>query len=395
MKPLQSTLLLVAGLLLLIDSPVRAQEKPSPQPPPSDAPARPDNSPPPPPVNSRGEHPRGPQSRNAEERPTPFIGVLTSSVSPELRAQFDLPEGFGLQVVEVMPDTPAKTAGLKEHDILLQFDDQKLVNMEQLQTLVRSKKKDDVVNFTIISGGKQSQVPIKVGERMMPVNMEEGRGRNGRFFPMNPRAFGFDRGGDHFSGGNNGYRSENDAREAQETLERFQERMRDFQKRFNEWSRNRTGEMPTPPMLDGPRHREWDRRGGPGSTSRNGSSNDRRDYTNSGTISRRDESGEYLLRRDGDRTVFTVKPKEGSEQSWNVNDDTERAAVPEQYRAKLKMLEDIRKDMRRDVSPSPGPRENDHGPRDNDRRPPPDDSRRKDETPPPSENSPGRRGGTI
>jgi hypothetical protein len=83
-------------------------------------------------------------------------------------------------------------------------------------------------------------------------------------------------------------------------------------------------------------------------------------------ITRSDDTGIYSLRRDGDRTVFTVKPKDGEEKTWPVNNDEERAAVPEPYRTKLNEMDEIRSNIRRDEgapaqeksreSPRPAPR---------------------------------------
>ena len=68
-------------------------------------------------------------------RKVAYLGVMTREVPPELRSQLGLAEGFGLLVDGVMPDSPATAAGIKEHDILVRFEDQQLVNIEQLMRL--------------------------------------------------------------------------------------------------------------------------------------------------------------------------------------------------------------------------------------------------------------------
>ena len=97
--------------------------------------------------NRRPQQPNQPPP-GAQQKPVAYIGVLTREVPPELRSQLSLPEGFGLLVEEVMPDSPAQHAGLKVYDLLVKFEDQQLVSMEQLMLLVRVKKKGDVVNLT-------------------------------------------------------------------------------------------------------------------------------------------------------------------------------------------------------------------------------------------------------
>lgn len=351
MKIQTTALMLMTGLLALINLPAFAQEKPEPAAP--EETKKPDAPPP-------AERPRGDMNPVREpervlEKPVAYLGVLTGPVSRELRAQFSLAEGFGLQVAEVMPDSPAHAAGLKEHDVLVNFEDQKLVNMDQLQTLVRSKKKDDNVNLTVITGGEQKQISVKIGERMARIESERNRGG----FP--PPGMWF--------GGNGGSQFGNPD-QWREQAEQFQRRVREYQEQMQDWTRDgHRGNTPPPPMLDGPRregeHRpEGDR--GPGGPPRDGESRrpdsqrdmprdegetrrfEHRESHQSANITRSDETGIYRLSKDGDRAVFSVKPKEGEEKTWPVNTEDERAAVPEPYRTKLREMDELRHSVRRD-----------------------------------------------
>lgn len=337
MKPIHATLMAIAGLLALINSPLLAQDTP-PATPPTEA-QKPDETPKP----SR-EVPRGKERSlhvrvREEEKPTPFIGVLTGEVPRELRAHAKLQEGFGLLVEEVMPDTPAQAAGIKVDDILVAFEDQKLVNMDQLQTLVRSKKKDDQVSLTVISAGQEARLTVKIDERVMPVRTGDN-GRGDRFFQ-----YGFF---------NDRDRGPEGMKEMRESMERYQDKMRD-------WARDgNRGAVPTPPMWSGPGRGEGDRsdrREGPSSRGGDrdrGSRNSRgdgdrgdhriehRDQRETTNVTRSDDSGIYSLRREGDRTIFTARPKDGQEQSWTLNTDQDRNAIPELMREKLRLLEEIR-----------------------------------------------------
>lgn len=109
------------------------------------------------------------QARRPEGKPTPFIGIALRPMSPEVGAQAGLPPGFGVLVGDVMPDSPAKDAGLKQYDVIAMLNDQQIVNMEQLQTLVRSRKKGDEVMLTIKRAGEEKKIAMKIGEKVMPV----------------------------------------------------------------------------------------------------------------------------------------------------------------------------------------------------------------------------------
>jgi hypothetical protein len=90
-------------------------------------------------------------------------------------------------------------------------------------------------------------------------------------------------------------------------------------------------------------------RGGQGEVQRS----ERREYHESASITRSDDSGIYRLSKDGDRAVFSVKPREGEPKEWPVNTEEERAAVPEPFRAKLREMEQIRSSVREDGERAP------------------------------------------
>ncbi|MEN3939992.1 PDZ domain-containing protein [Prosthecobacter sp. SYSU 5D2] len=341
MKPIHAALIAMAGLLALLNSPVHAQERPEAAPPPAsqeNEPARekaaPDNrrntdlTPPSrrlsPPPRDRTRSPRP-----GAESPTAYIGVMTSALPRDLRSHFGLPEGFGLLVQEVMPDTPASAAGIQANDVLIRFEDQKLVNMEQLQTLVRSKKKDDQVPMTLLSNGKEKQVTVKIDERMMPAMEGDMRRDSGPFPPF----FGSQRG------------SPDIMREWRDSLEKYQRQMQEYEERMRElardWSRdNGFDSRPMPPSRNGP-----DRRDGfsfrDNARGREPERPSRQNRENA-NVTRSDDSGVYSLRQEDGRTVFTAKPKDAGEQKWEVNSEEDRRSLPPLMQEKLRQLEAIR-----------------------------------------------------
>lgn len=300
-----------------------------------------------------------PQAQN--QKPVPYIGVMTREVSPELRAQFALPEGFGLMVEEVMPDSPAEHAGIKVHDILVKFEDQRLVSMEQLMLLVRSKHQGDSVNLTVITGGKEAQVPVVLGEHVMPA-MQPRMSHNFAGWPQGGMPFN----GNGFGGDFRGFQNQN--RELNEQMERFQKEMREYQQRIQDWARQGSnGIMPQPPMFNlpgagggnNPPPRGGGRANGvqmqPGNP---GNGNVQQfNFTESHAatnVTRRDDSGEYTIKREDGKTTFIARPNNGAEQSWPINTDAERGAVPQAFRDKLRMMDGADSNIRIQINPGPG-----------------------------------------
>jgi hypothetical protein len=109
----------------------------------------------------------------------PWLGVATEPVDPAVREHLSLAEGFGIAVEYVVEDSPAATAGIQEHDILVRLEDQRLTTPEHLAVLVRSMAKGDRVKFTLIRKGAEQTVEVVLGETDAPVQ------------PEWPRAFGF------------------------------------------------------------------------------------------------------------------------------------------------------------------------------------------------------------
>ncbi len=123
--------------------------------------------------------------------PQTYLGVTAVPISRTLGEQLGLPPGVGLEVTHVDPDSPAARAGVSVRDLLYRFDDQLLVNPDQLRVLVRTKTKGWTVPFEIIRKGESTTMEITLAEKMLPVQEAEVR--------VFPRARVFGRG--EFGGG--------------------------------------------------------------------------------------------------------------------------------------------------------------------------------------------------
>jgi serine protease Do len=132
----------------------------------------------------RREHREAPGRDRAEapREPQPFLGVVTSPAPTVLSAQLGLPEGFGLVVQDVLPGSPAATAGVQKNDVLKALNDQQLLDPGQLATLVRSHGKDKEVMLTVLRKGQEQQLSVRIGERLASAR----RPGPGAFFPLSP-----------------------------------------------------------------------------------------------------------------------------------------------------------------------------------------------------------------
>lgn len=147
------TLAIIAALGLL---PIAGFSQPNP-PPPSNPPNQP--IPPMPPKDKDKDKDRGPKV------PVTFLGVETSSVPRVVSEQLGLPKGFGLVVDYVVPDGPAAAAGVQQNDIIKMFNDQILMEPDQLAKLVRSYQDGTNVTLTILRKNAETKVTVKLGKK--------------------------------------------------------------------------------------------------------------------------------------------------------------------------------------------------------------------------------------
>jgi serine protease Do len=87
----------------------------------------------------------------------PWLGVALYTVDPYVVAQFDLVVDEGVLVVEVIVDSPADTAGLKEGDIITYIDENKITDTEDLFQAINNSEIGQKVKIVFIRGDDQSE----------------------------------------------------------------------------------------------------------------------------------------------------------------------------------------------------------------------------------------------
>lgn len=102
----------------------------------------------------------------------PWLGVNLTWVEKGTVAQLkDVPEGFGLLVEGVEPQSPASTAGLQPLDVVWKFDDQFVANKWQLYALMKMVGVGGEAKLTVARAGDTVILPIVIGTR--PDNQNE------------------------------------------------------------------------------------------------------------------------------------------------------------------------------------------------------------------------------
>ncbi|UCD71024.1 MAG: DegQ family serine endoprotease [Syntrophobacterales bacterium] len=105
-----------------------------------------------------------PQLKERGEVTRGWLGVKIQNVTPELAEQFGLEKSEGALVAQVIENSPAKKAGIKREDIIIQFDDKKIYKMNQLPRIVANTPVGNQVEVKVIRQGSEKTLKVVVGK---------------------------------------------------------------------------------------------------------------------------------------------------------------------------------------------------------------------------------------
>ena len=94
-----------------------------------------------------------------------YLGVDTRDVTPDRVSALHLKEESGVEVTMVDQDAPAGKSGLKEHDVILTVNDQKVESVEQLRRMIREIPAGRTVALGISRDGQPMTVKAQLAER--------------------------------------------------------------------------------------------------------------------------------------------------------------------------------------------------------------------------------------
>ena len=103
----------------------------------------------------------------AEARPWAWLGVRIRDLSPEemdeLAVRHGIREGFGVVIVDVLQETPAARAGLKNGDVVVAFNGRPVTETALLLRLIATAAPDSEVRLVVLRRGE--------GRRAVPVRL--------------------------------------------------------------------------------------------------------------------------------------------------------------------------------------------------------------------------------
>jgi serine protease Do len=111
-----------------------------------------------------------------------WLGVGVSEVSAEKKKELKLPEERGAVLGTVVPESPAAKAGMKENDVVLEINGQRVEGTEQFRRLIHEIPPGRTASLTIWRDGRSQNVKVTIGKP---------DANNLRVYSGNPKAYAF------------------------------------------------------------------------------------------------------------------------------------------------------------------------------------------------------------
>jgi serine protease Do len=96
---------------------------------------------------------------------TSYLGVDTRDVTSDRLSALHLKEESGVEITMVDQDAPAGKAGLKEEDVILTLNGEKVVSVEQLRRIIRETPPGRIITLGISRNGQPMTFKVQLADR--------------------------------------------------------------------------------------------------------------------------------------------------------------------------------------------------------------------------------------
>jgi len=101
----------------------------------------------------------------SEDAGSSYLGVDTRDITTDRLGALHLKEETGVEVTMVDQDAPAGKAGLKEHDVILTLNGDKIESVEQLRRMIRETPSGRVISLGVSRNGQPMSIKVQLADR--------------------------------------------------------------------------------------------------------------------------------------------------------------------------------------------------------------------------------------
>lgn len=97
----------------------------------------------------------------------PYLGIQMVTLNPEVKEKvksrlgINLATDKGVLLVDVVPRSPAASAGLKEGDVIQRIENQSVSKIEEVQKIVENSKIGSPVKLQVLRNGQTTQIAVR------------------------------------------------------------------------------------------------------------------------------------------------------------------------------------------------------------------------------------------
>ncbi|MCG9968097.1 trypsin-like peptidase domain-containing protein [Pelotomaculum terephthalicicum JT] len=103
--------------------------------------------------------------KNSENSAGPWVGVQVRPVDEEAARYLGLAEAEGALVTGVIAGSPAQKAGLKQWDVIVEFNEVKINNADELVTAIKATQVGNKVKVLLVRNRQLNSVNISIAEK--------------------------------------------------------------------------------------------------------------------------------------------------------------------------------------------------------------------------------------
>ncbi len=93
----------------------------------------------------------------------PWLGVSGANITPEVEEQFGVAQGAF--IMEVVRSGPADSAGMKQNDVVVSFDGEKIETMDDLIVAIREHRVGEQVSLVVVRDGDRQTLRATLGDK--------------------------------------------------------------------------------------------------------------------------------------------------------------------------------------------------------------------------------------
>jgi len=102
-----------------------------------------------------------------------WLGISIQELTPKLAKEFGLAQAKGALVGDVLPKSPAERSGIKQGDVLLEYDGKPIENPGQLRNQVAETPLGRNVKIRLFRDGKTQDIEVSIEEQPKEISKSD------------------------------------------------------------------------------------------------------------------------------------------------------------------------------------------------------------------------------